>query len=202
MFRPVQLLSVFFVALLGAGIAMAQTAPPTSRIREAIDDSRLVTLRGNTHPGARPEFDRGPVPPGLNLERMQLVLIRSSQQQSALKALLDTQQDKSSPNFHKWLTPEEFGKQFGVADQDIQVITSWLQSHGFQVNQVSNGRTIIQFSGTAAQVLETFHSEIHTFTVNGEEHWANTSVLSQRSVCKVSRPCPRSDLRQRSTRTV
>src|SRR5260370_23765558 len=92
-----------------------------------------------------------------------------------MKALLDTQQDKSSPNFHKWLTPEEFGKQFGVADQDIQVITSWLQSHGLQVNQVSNGRTIIQFSGSAAQVLETFHTEVQKFTVNGEEHWANAS---------------------------
>jgi subtilase family serine protease len=156
-------------------MASAQTVPLAPRIHEAADDSRLVTLRGNTHPGARPEFDRGAVPPGFFLERMQLVLTRSSQQQSALKTLLDTQQDRSSPNFHRWLTPAEFGQQFGVADQDIQVITSWLESHGFQVNHVSNGRTIIQFSGTAARVLETFHTEIHRFMVNGEEHWANAS---------------------------
>ena len=177
MFRPAQSLSVFFLVLFAAGMVMAQTVPPGPRIREAIDDSRLVTLRGNTHPGARPEFDRGPVTPGFFLERMQLVLIRSSQQQSALKALLDTQQDRSSPNFHKWLTPGEFGQQFGVGDQDIQVITSWLESHGFQINQVSNGRTIIQFSGSAAQVQDAFHTEIHKFVVNGEEHWANSSDL-------------------------
>ena len=115
------------------------------------------------------------MPPDFFLERMQLVLTRGSQQQSALKTLLDTQQDRSSPNFHKWLTPAEFGQQFGVADQDIQVITSWLESHGLQVNHVSNGKTIVQFSGTAAQVLETFHTEIHRFMVNGEEHWANAS---------------------------
>lgn len=177
MFRPAQffVLTAFLVALLGAGLASAQTVPVAPRIHEAADDSRLVTLRGNTHPGARPEFDRGAVPPDFFLERMQLVLTRSSQQQSALKTLLDTQLDRSSPNFHKWLTPGQFGQQFGVADQDIQVTTSWLESHGFQVNRVSSGRTIIQFSGTAAQVRETFHTEIHRFMVNGEEHWANAS---------------------------
>jgi hypothetical protein len=175
MFRPAQFAVLSALALLGAGMASAQTAPLAPRIHEAADNSRLVTLRGNTHPGARPEFDRGAVPPGFPLERMQLVLTRSSQQQSALNALLDTQQDRSSPNFHRWLTPAEFGQQFGVADQDIQVITSWLESHGLQVFHVSNGRTIIQFSGTAAQVLETFHTEIHRFMVNGEEHWANSS---------------------------
>ena len=85
------------------------------------------------------------------------------------------QQDPSSPNYHKWLTPAQFGQQFGPADQDIQTITSWLTSHGFQINHVSNGRTIIQFSGTAGQVQEALHTPIHKFVVNGEEHWANTT---------------------------
>ncbi|MBZ5592531.1 MAG: Ig-like domain repeat protein [Acidobacteriia bacterium] len=162
----------FVLALLGAGLAGAQITP---RIAEAADDSRLVTLRGNTHPAARPQSDRGPVSPGQRMARMQLVLTRSPQQQSSLGVLLDAQQEKSSPNFHKWLTPDEFGRQFGAADQDIQVVTSWLQSHGFQVNHVSKGRTIIEFSGTAEQVSDAFHTEIHQFTVNGEDHWANTS---------------------------
>ena len=65
---------------------------------------------------------------------MLLVLKRSPEQQAALEKLLAEQQDKSSPNYHKWLSPDEFGQQFGASDQDIQKITSWLQSHGFQVN--------------------------------------------------------------------
>jgi len=83
------------------------------------------------------------------MDRMQLVLTRNSRQASTLKALLDAQQDKSSPNYHKWLTPEQFGEQFGPADQDVQLVESWLQSHGFQVNQVAKGKTVIEFSGTA-----------------------------------------------------
>ena len=60
------------------------------------------------------------------MDRMLLVLRRSPEQHSALLKLLDDQQDKSSANYHKWLTPEQFGQQFGPADADIQAVTSWL----------------------------------------------------------------------------
>src|SRR3989442_480865 len=144
-------------------------------IVQAVDDSQLTTLKGNTHPLARAQFDRGVAPPDLPMQRMLLVLKRSDEQESALRKLLDDQQDKASPNYHKWLTPEQFGRQFGPADQDIQAVTSWLQTHGFQIGQVTKGRTVIEFSGTAAQVQEALHTSIHKFVVDGEEHWANAS---------------------------
>ena len=81
-------------------------------------------------------------------------LARSGKQDFVLHKLLDDQQDKASPNYHKWVTPDEFGVQFGPSDQDIRVVTGWLQSHGFQVNRVSHGRTAIEFSGAEAQVEE------------------------------------------------
>ena len=136
---------------------------------------KLVTLRGNTHPLARPEYDQGAAPDSLPMERMLLVLQRSAEQEAALRKLLDEQQIKSSPNYHMWLTPEQFGQQFGPADADIQAVTDWLASQGFQVSRVAAGRTVIEFSGTAGQVRQAFHTEIHKFVVNGEEHWANAS---------------------------
>jgi Pro-kumamolisin, activation domain/Bacterial Ig-like domain (group 3) len=149
--------------------------PPAPRITAAMDESRLTTLHGNTHPMARPQFDRGAAPPSLPLQRMLMVLKRGSQQESALQLLLEQQQDASSPNFHGWLSPQQFGRQFGPSDQDIQTITSWLQSHGFQVTGVSAGRTVIEFSGTAGEVQEAFHTSIHRYTVNGTDYWANAS---------------------------
>ena len=167
--------AIFLLSLAAPILTSAQATNVQARITAAIDESQLTTLRGNTHPLARPEFDRGAAPPSLPMERMLLVLKRSAAQEAALDALLDQQQDKSSPNYHQWLTPQQFGQQFGPADQDIQTITSWLQSHGFAVNRVSNGRTVIEFSGTASQVRDAFGTEIHKFTVNGEDHWANAS---------------------------
>jgi Pro-kumamolisin, activation domain len=129
----------------------AQTAPET-RITQQVDERRLITLPHNTHPLARSEFDQGPAPADLPLERMLLVLKRGPAQDAALKQLLEEQQDRSSPNYQRWLTPEQFGEQFGPSTHDIQVVASWLRSHGFQVVRVVTARTLIEFSGTARQV--------------------------------------------------
>jgi pro-kumamolisin-like protein/Big-like domain-containing protein len=153
-----------------------QTSPaaPRTLIAQPIDESQLTVLKGNTHPLARPEFDLGTAPATLSMQRMLLVLKRSPEQESALKQLLDDQQDKSSPSYHKWLTPEDFGKQFGPADADIQTITAWLQAHGFQVGS-TKGRTVLEFSGSASQVQEAFHTTIHKYIVNEQQHWANSN---------------------------
>lgn len=163
------------ILFLSSALASAQTTNVVPRITQAIDETKLTTLRGNTHPLARPQFDRGAAPPSLPMERMLLVLQRSAQQELVLDTLLQQQQDPSSPHFHQWLTPQQFGQQFGPSDQDIQTITSWLQSHGFQVGGASNGRTVIEFSGTAGQVQDAFHTTIHQYAVNGDLHWANSS---------------------------
>jgi len=152
-----------------------QTDLVPERVTQAVDPENRVTLRGNTHPLARPEFDQGAAPDSLATERMLLVLKRSTEQEAALRNLLDAQQTKSSPNYHMWLPPEQFGRQFGPADADIQAVTNWLTSQGFQVNRVAAGRTVIEFSGTAGAVRQALHTEIHKYVVNGEEHWANAS---------------------------
>lgn len=155
---------------------LSAQAAPVSRplITQAVDESRLAVLKGNTHPLARPQFDLGTAPATLPMQRMLLVLKRSPDQEYALRTLLDNQQDKHSASYHQWLTPDQFGKQFGPADSDIQIITTWLQSHGFQVG-TTKGRSVLEFSGSASQVQEAFHTTIHKYIVKGEQHWANAS---------------------------
>jgi hypothetical protein len=162
--------------LVMPGVAAAQGSAVRSQITQRVDETKLATLPGNTHPLARAEFDRGAAPASLAMEHMLLVLKRSPEQEAALEMLLAQQQDKTSPNYHKWLTPDQFGQQFGPSDQDIQTIVSWLQSHGFQNLNVSNGRTTIDFSGTAGQVEAAFHTSIHKYVLpGGQEHWANAA---------------------------
>ena len=169
------ILSMFASFLLLPARASAQTSNAAPRITAAVDETKLTLLRGNTHPLARAQYDRGSVDANFSMGSMLLVLKRSPEQEAALEKLLAEQQDQSSPNYHKWLTPAEFGTEFGPGDQDIQTIKSWLESHGFQVQNVSNGRTVIEFSGVAGQVQEAFHTTIHQYVVNGTEHFANSS---------------------------
>ena len=170
-----RVLCLGFVSFFASAAAFAQQVSPQPLITQPINESQIVALRGNTHPLAQPQFDIGPAPGNLPMQRMLLVLKRDPQQEFALHKLLDDQQDKASPNYHKWLTPDEFGLQFGPSDQDIQLVAGWLQTHGFQINRVTHGRSVIEFSGFESQVEQAFHTQIHQYSVNGQVHWANAS---------------------------
>ena len=106
---------------------------------------------------------------------MLLLLQRSPEQESALRQLLEDQLTLNSPRHHAWLTPEQFGAQFGPSDTDIQSVTNWLNARGFHGIKVGPGRTVIEFSGNAAQVRDAFHTEMHRYVVKGAERFANAS---------------------------
>jgi subtilase family serine protease len=156
--------------------AMAQHfAAPTVRIVNRIDESSLVTLKGNTHPAANAKNDVGRVSPTLPMTDLILVLSRDPLQQAAFDKFVASQYDPTSPDFHQWLTPEQVGANFGPAESDITSITNWLTGHGFSVDQITKDRLSIRFSGTATQVENTFHTEIHNLTVRGVAHIGNMS---------------------------
>jgi hypothetical protein len=163
-----------FIALTAMSV-LAQANAVQPLVTQPVDLHNLVTLHGNVHPLARPEYDQGVAPDDLPMERMLLVLRRGADQETALRKLLDDQQVASSPQFHHWLTPVQFGQQFGPTDSELQAVTSWLTSQGFQVANVSTGRTVVEFSGSAGLVRQVLGAEIHRFRVNGNDYWANTS---------------------------
>ena len=155
-----------------APLVRAQGAPQ-ARVMQSVRNDKLTTLRGNVHPMARAANDRGELPGTQSITRMTLLLQRSAAQETALEQLLAEQQDPKSPNYHAWLTPQQFGEQFGPADSDIQTLRNWLSSQGFSNLRISNGKTLITFDGTAGQVRNAFHTGIHRLSVNGREHFAN-----------------------------
>lgn len=156
-------------------LSAANGSGPRPLVTSAVDDGARTTLRGNTHPLVHRAPDQGVAPASLPMQHMILSLKRSGEQESALQALLDAQQTKDSADYHRWLKPQEFGQQFGPADSDIAAVEAWLESRGFKVESVSNGKTAIEFSGTAGQVQQAFRTTIHSYLLNGEQHWANSS---------------------------
>ncbi len=135
------LLFSLVMAITNSAYAQNTGAPP--RITQAVDPLKMVVLRGNTHPLARSEYDRGAISDSMPMGRVLLLLQRTPDQEQALQQLLEQQQSKDSPNYHAWLAPEQFGRQFGVADADIQAITQWLASQGFSQINAGPGRMVI-----------------------------------------------------------
>src|SRR6266481_9107695 len=145
------------------------------RITQSIDETNRVALAGNTHPEARAANDRGAVANNFAMEHILLQLKRSPEQEQAVQQFIDGLNTKGSPNFHQWLTAQEFGERFGLAKPDLEAVTSWLESQGFRVNVVYPSGILIDFSGTAAQVRKAFQTEIHHLEVKGERHVGNIS---------------------------
>jgi hypothetical protein len=159
-------------------IAEAMLLAPGAKAQggRVVDESQTVTLRGNTRPEAKfAQYDLGRVADDLPVEHLLLLLQRSLAQEQALETYIDSLNDKSSPNFHKWLTAVQLGEQYGVAPEDLGTVTNWLESHGFTVNTVYSNHIVIDFSGTAGEVRDAFHTELHYLRIGDQTHIANMS---------------------------
>jgi subtilase family serine protease len=158
--------------LLAAG---SSWAVPPDRVFTAIDNSQTVVLQDHVNPRAQSQYDQGPVEASFKMGYITMMFKPSAEQQADLTQFLAEQQDPHSPNYHQWLTPEQYANRFGMSAADIHKITSWLRSEGFGIVQVARGHDWIAFRGTAAQVQSTFRTEIHRYKVDGEMHFANAS---------------------------
>ena len=173
--RPLRALLLFFVTLTLLSTLTFAVQP--DRIAGTIDSSQMVSLSGNVHGLARPEFDMGRADNGQRMSPS-LSFTLSASQQKALDKLLINQQDPASPNYHKWLTPAQFGERFGLSQNDVNKVIAWLRGQGFTVTRIANSRNQIFFEGTIAQVELAFRTEIHNYLVNGEVHFANATEPS------------------------
>ena len=158
-----------------SGLSLEAQQKSTSRITRSIDDHLRVALKGNVHPLAQARFDRGAVPASFAADRMFLLLERPPDREFALRQFLLDAHRQGSAAYHKWLTPEKFAELYGPDDTEIAAVAAWLQTEGFSVSRITRGKSAIEFSGTAGQIRGAFHTEIHAYAVNGEEHYANNA---------------------------
>jgi hypothetical protein len=165
------------LAVFAMCLSYASQAQTQARITQSIDNS-LVLIPHSVHPLARQANDRSRVGASLPMERILLVLKPSADQQAALQKKIDGLHNPDSTNYHQWMGPEEFGVKFGAADEDLAKVTGWLQQQGFRVDTVGRGKQYIEFSGTAGQVENAFHTEMHHYVVNGKEYVANALDVS------------------------
>lgn len=165
--------SVFAILTLAA---LAQAAP--QRVRQTIDNSQTTALRGNIPHLAKPEYDRGPVSPSMRIRGASIVFNRTAAQQADAERFLEQLQNPASPDYHKWITPQQYADRFGMSQADIDKIAGWLQSQGLHVDRVSNSRTQIYFSGSAAQIQAALRTQLHQFAQGNEIHFANATAPS------------------------
>ncbi len=138
----------------------------------------LLVQAGSVHRLIRIAEDLGPADPSMKIEGVTLQLKLSPAKQQDLQHLLAAQQDSNSPDFHRWLTPEQYGARFGAAATDISKVSGFLQSRGLHVDKIARSRNWILFGGPAASVESALGVHIHRYRVDGEIHYANADEPS------------------------
>jgi subtilase family serine protease len=164
------LVCLLLTVITVSGIGHAAIA---DRIAGDLANGPKVALRGNVHGFARPEFDLGRADASRPLQGISLAFRPSPAQQKDLDRFLAELANPKSPNFHKYLSPAQFGERFGLSLNDIAKITNWLQSQGFTNIQVANGRNQISFDSNVGQIESAFSLEMHNYAVDGVVHLAN-----------------------------
>jgi hypothetical protein len=162
---------------------VSQTAPGTNqranRISQEVTSGAMVAVAGTVHPLTRRATDLGAVNSEMQLDSMTLNIGLSAAQQTELDTLLAAQQNPKSPQYHQWLTQEEYGARFGLTDSDLSKVTGWLAAQGFTVKGVAPSRNLVTFSGTVSQVDSAFRTQIHQYKLaDGTTHISNATDIS------------------------
>jgi subtilase family serine protease len=160
----------------GCALVLAQTV--TDRVTREIDSQSVVSLSGSVNPHAAAKYDIGHETGGTKISGITMYFRPSAEQKAELDTLVKAQQTPGSSYYHKWLSPEEFAGRFGLSDNDLARVRSWLEQQGFSVDRVANGHNSISFSGTATQVESAFQTEIHNYKINNQTHFANATPIS------------------------
>src|ERR1700689_5551754 len=108
--------------------------------------SSSVPLRGN-HP-AEVAALKGAVRANSTM-LLQLTIVLGVRNQAALDQLLADQQNPASPQYRKWLTPQQFSSRFGPTDKQVELVIEWLKGDGFEVTSVNRVGRMIQARGEA-----------------------------------------------------
>jgi hypothetical protein len=122
---------------------------------------------------AHASHDRGPVTSSMVLQNMSIILQPGDARRADLEQFVASQQDPTSQNYHRWLTPEQYAEKFGAPDATVTKVAAWLQSQGMTNVRPARGRMFVTFSGSADRVTSAFQTEIHAFDVRGVRHYAN-----------------------------
>jgi subtilase family serine protease len=174
-----QLSRVTRFAALGVMLAAVTNSlwASTARVVGAIDSSKVTAVAGSVSPRVAVTKVLGRVAGNRKLGLMTLRFAMTDAQQKALTQLLADQQNPASTRYHQWLTPEQFGVEFGLSAEDLGKVSAWLTAQGFVVTKVARGGGYLRFSGTVAQAEQAFHTEIHNVSLNGEQHVANVTAV-------------------------
>jgi subtilase family serine protease len=88
--------------------------------------------------------------------------------QAQLDALLAAQQDPAGPDYHSWVSPEQFRQRFAPREDAVRRVSRWLTDQHFDMVAVPKNHLFVTASGTVAQVEQAFQVNEALYRVDGQ----------------------------------
>ena len=95
--------------------------------------------------------------------RLHLAIGLPLRNQEALSSLLQQIYDPASPNYHQYLTPEQFTEEFGPSEQDYQAVIAFAKTNGLTVTGTYPNRLLVGVNGTVADIQKAFRVTMHLY---------------------------------------
>ena len=80
-----------------------------------------------------------------------------------LNNLLQQIYDPASPDYRRYLTPEQFTERFGPTEQDYQTLIDFVKANGLAVTGTHPGRVLLDVTGSVASIEKTFHLTMRVY---------------------------------------
>ena len=138
----------------------------------APDAQDMVKLTGN-HPADIAGQPAGSIAPERMLTMMITLKLRHPEE---LDRLLSEQQNPSSPDYHRWVTPQEFSARFGPDPAQFKAVRDWLVAQGFEVTSSSPEQRSITFRGSAGLAERVFRTRIVTYAGDSYANVTDPSI--------------------------
>ncbi len=159
------------IALLAAAIGAALLFAvffPTTDI--SFPWSSTAVLEGNTPGMVKSAQKVGPINPNAKVKVVVGLKLRNEDQ---LDKLIAAQGDPSSPQYHQYLSPQDFSRQFAPTQADYDKVVAYLKSQGLTITDTASNRMVIGAEGTTKQVEKAFGVTISQYQWNGKLVFSN-----------------------------
>ena len=96
-------------------------------------------------------------------EHLHLAIGLPLRNQTMLTELLQRIYNPASPDYHHYLTPEQFTEMFGPTEKDYQAVATFARAHGLTVTGTHPNRMLLDVDGSAADIEKAMHVKMHVY---------------------------------------
>jgi len=157
---------LLFATMLASTSAFAQNPPPVANLRGtplARSRTPQAVVAGQAKLAGRYQAE----------SKLRITLGLTPPKMAEEEKFLADLQDRNSPNFHKYLTPEQWNARFAPSAENEQAVVDWAQANGLTITKRFANRLVVDVEGTTQTIEKAFGVQINNYTVGDETDFSN-----------------------------